>query len=170
VVNLIYKREDIDNPLDGFGFVVPASEKRDIIACSFSSVKFQNRAPEGHVTLRVFVGGALKPGATKLSDKEILAMVQRDLRKYLKIKNQPEWYQIARWDKSMPQYCLGHAQLVKELEQQMAQISGAFLAGNAYGGVGIPDCIHSGNVAGISAFTFMSSSAAPANERALSTT
>jgi oxygen-dependent protoporphyrinogen oxidase len=147
VLNLVYNRSDVPNPLDGFGFVVPTVEHKNIIACSYSSIKFPNRAPDGMVTLRVFLGGALRPEVTTLSEQQVLSLARRDLHHYLGIKAEPIWYKLARWAESMPQYAVGHAGRVDEIMHAAHDLPGLFLAGNAYGGVGIPDCVRSGESA-----------------------
>ena len=146
-VNLAYRREQIPHPLDGFGFVVPACEGRTMIACSFSSVKFVNRAPAGHVLLRVFAGGALQPEPFKWDDERLLAAVGRDLKDLLGIREPPLWSHVARHPRSMPQYHLGHLARVAALEQGLARWPGLKVAGNAFRGIGIPDSVHSGEAA-----------------------
>jgi oxygen-dependent protoporphyrinogen oxidase len=143
-INLAYKRADIPHPLDGFGFVVPFIEKRTLMACTFSSVKFAGRAPEGHALLRAFVGGALQPELFGLDDSELIARVRTDLRELLGIEQAPLFTEVARWERSMPQYHVGHLDRVKRLEALLASLPGFALAGNAYSGLGIPDCIRSG--------------------------
>ena len=146
-INLAYKRNDIPHPLNGFGFVVPFREGRSIIACTFSSVKFAARAPNGHVLLRAFAGGALQPEILKLTDDELLLHVQKDLRDLLGIEQTPLFAEISRWERSMPQYHLGHIERVERIEQRATALPGLVLAGNAYTGLGIPDCIRSGEAA-----------------------
>lgn len=146
-INLAYKRDDIPHPLDGFGFVVPVIEARSIMACTFSSVKFAARAPAGHVLLRAFVGGALQPELLKLTDNELLLRVQKDLHDLLGIQQAPLFTEISRWEKAMPQYHLGHMERVQRIDQRVAALPGLVLAGNAYTGLGIPDCIRSGEAA-----------------------
>ena len=146
-INLAYKREDIPHPLDGFGFVVPFVEKRTLIACTFSSVKFAGRAPQGHALLRAFVGGALQPELFELSEAELLARVREDLRELLGIERAPLFAEVSRWERSMPQYHVGHLERVKRIEERVASLPGLVLAGNAYSGPGIPDCIRSGEAA-----------------------
>ena len=146
-INLAYKREDIPHALDGFGFVVPFIERRSIIACSFSSVKFARRAPEGGVLLRAFAGGALQPEMYELSDGEMLARVRGDLRDLLGIHAPPLFAEVSKWARSMPQYHLGHLERVQRIERCAAALPGLVLAGNAYRGLGIPDCIRSGEAA-----------------------
>ena len=147
------RREQIAHPLDGFGFVVPEIEQRKIIACSFASVKFAGRAPEGHVLLRVFVGGALQPELTSLADHEMKKLVVGELRELIGLSGEPELFDVARWPGMMPQYHVGHLDLVAKIEERAAAIPNFALAGNAYRGVGIPFCIRSGEQAAERIFT-----------------
>jgi oxygen-dependent protoporphyrinogen oxidase len=151
-VNLAYRRADIPHPLDGFGFVVPFIEKRSLIACTFSSVKFAGRAPQDSVLLRAFVGGALQPEMVELEDTEMLSRVRADLRDLLGIRNAPLFSEVSRWRKSMPQYEIGHLARVNTIAERLATLPGLALTGNAYSGVGIPDCIRSGETAADSLF------------------
>ena len=146
-INLGYRRADIRHPLDGFGFVVPFIERRSLIACTFSNIKFAGRAPDNHVLLRAFVGGALQPEMFALEDTEMLTRVKRDLRDLLGVEREPIFTEIARWEKSMPQYEVGHLGRVKEIENALQQLPSLALAGNSYHGAGIPDCIRSGETA-----------------------
>ncbi len=152
-VNLAYRRADIPHPLDGFGFVVPFIEKRSLIACTFSSVKLAGRAPQDSVLLRAFVGGALQPELVELEETEIVSRVRADLRDLLGIENAPLFSEVSRWRKSMPQYEIGHLGRVNKIAERLAALPGLALAGNAYSGVGIPDCIRSGETAADSLFT-----------------
>ncbi|HUE82105.1 MAG TPA: protoporphyrinogen oxidase [Pyrinomonadaceae bacterium] len=146
-VNLAYRRKDIRHPLNGFGFVVPFIEKRSLIACTFSSVKFAGRAPEDHVLLRAFVGGDLQPEMFALPEDEIVRRVQADLVALLGVEHQPLFAEVAKWRRSMPQYHVGHLERKARIEERVAAIAGLALAGNAYSGAGIPDCIRSGEAA-----------------------
>ena len=146
-INLAYRRSDISHKLDGFGFVVPFVEKRSVIACTFSSIKFQGRAPEDHVLLRAFVGGALQPELLSLADGEITQRVEEDLQELLGITGKPLFGEVSRWMNSMPQYEVGHLDRVAEIENALEQLPGLVLAGNSYRGAGIPDCIRSGEAA-----------------------
>jgi len=148
-VNVGYRRADINHALDGFGFVVPVIEKRYVIACTFASVKFEGRAPDDHVLLRAFVGGALQPGTLELDDDEICRRVQIDLGELLGITAKPLFIEISRWMKSMPQYHVGHLDLIKEIDNELGHLPGLALAGNSYRGAGIPDCIRSGEQAAL---------------------
>jgi oxygen-dependent protoporphyrinogen oxidase len=146
-INLAYKRGDIPHLLGGFGFVVPFIEKRSLIACTFSSVKFPARAPEGQVLLRGFVGGALQPEMFALDEDEIIQRVRADLRDLLGIEKPPLFTELAKWHRSMPQYHVGHLERVKRIEERVATLPCLALAGNAYSGVGIPDCVRGGETA-----------------------
>jgi oxygen-dependent protoporphyrinogen oxidase len=146
-VSLAYRREQVSHPLNGFGFVVPRIENRAIIACSFSSVKYPGRAPEGWVLLRAFVGGSLQEELFNLDDAEMERAVRQELGQLLGVRAAPLFVRIARYPHSMPQYVVGHLRLVSEIEQQVAAYPGLALAGSAYRGVGIADCVRSGEAA-----------------------
>jgi len=146
-VSLAFRREQIPYPLNGFGFVVPRIENRRIIACTFSSVKYVGRAPEGHVLVRAFVGGSLQEELFNLEDAEMESAVRQELAQLLGIDANPLFVRIARYPQSMPQYIVGHLDLVAAIEQRVAQHPGLTLAGSAYRGVGIADCVRSGESA-----------------------
>ncbi len=146
-VTMAYRRADIPNGLDGFGVVVPARERRQIIACSFSSVKYSGRAPAENHLLRAFVGGALQPELFDQSDEAMEGCVRQEFAALLGIKAEPLFSRIYRHPKSMPQYRVGHSDRVVRIKEQLTKHKGLALAGNAYSGVGIADCIHSGESA-----------------------
>ena len=156
-VNLAYHREDVPHSLDGFGFVVPLIEKRSLIACTFSSVKFPGRAPNGFVLLRAFVGGALQPDMFALDDVQMLQRVRADLRMLLGIEKAPLFSQVTRWPRSMPQYEIGHLDRVQRIDNHLTQLPTLKLAGSAYRGAGIPDCIRSGEKAADALASFFES-------------
>ena len=146
-VNLAYRRADITHPLDGFGFVVPFVEKRSTLACSFSSIKFAGRAPEGHALLRAFVGGSLQPEMFQLDEAAMVAAVRQDLSELLGVKAEPLFTVVEKWPRSMAQYHIGHLERVERIRSRLKAFQTLHLAGNAYGGAGIPDCIRSGETA-----------------------
>lgn len=146
-LNFGYRRAAIKHPLNGFGFVVPLIEKRSLIACTFSSVKFSGRAPADQVLLRAFAGGALQPEIFALDEAEMTKRVEADLRELLGINEAPRFVEVAKWERSMPQYEVGHLDRVNEIERLVGEVPGLALAGNAYRGAGIPDCIRSGEAA-----------------------
>ena len=160
-INFGYKRSAIAHSLAGFGFVVPLIEKRSLIACTFSSVKFDGRAPEGHVLLRAFAGGALQPDIFALDESEMAARVEADLRELLGIDSNPLFTEVAKWERSMPQYEIGHLDRIAEIENDLGELSGLTLAGNSYRGAGIPDCIRSGQSAAESIVTYLKPAPTP---------
>jgi oxygen-dependent protoporphyrinogen oxidase len=147
VVSLGFRRADVPHPLDAAGLVVPRSAGRRVLAVSFSSVKYPGRAPEGHVLLRAFVGGALDPAALDLDDAALESLVRGELAVLLGIRGLPVFSRIDRWAGAMPQYHVGHADRVAAIERAVAAIPGLALAGAAYRGVGIPQVIASGQAA-----------------------
>ena len=149
-INLAYPRTFVKHPLNGFGFVVPFIEKRSLLACTFSNVKFAGRAPDEHVLLRAFAGGALQP---EMFD-DPGTRIEKDLSELLGIKGKPLFTQIAKWERSMPQYEVGHLERVERIESEVKQLRGLALAGNAYRGAGIPDCIRSGETAAETLFNY----------------
>ena len=145
-VSLAYRRDDFPGALDSFGFVVPAIEKRKIMACTFSSVKYPARAPEGHVLLRAFVGGMLQPELCQDDDETIEKNVRAELASLLSVSAPPLFSRIWRHPRSMPQYHVGHGALIERIEATLKPFPLA-LAGSAYHGVGISDCVHTGEEA-----------------------
>lgn len=146
-VSLAYRREEIPHPLDGFGFVVPRSERRPILACTFSSVKYPGRAPDGFALLRLFLGGALDQGTFQEDDEKLLTLARSELAELLGVTAAPCLSRVHRFPASMAQYHLGHLDRVAAIERQVADHPGLALAGSAYRGVGIADCIRSGEAA-----------------------
>jgi oxygen-dependent protoporphyrinogen oxidase len=146
-INLAYKRADIPHALDGFGFVVPLIERRSILACTFSNVKFAGRAPADYVLLRAFVGGALQPEMFALEEEAMIDLARRDLQQLLGIKTEPLFAHVLKWPRSMAQYHVGHIERVGRIRQRLSAHPSLKLAGNAFQGAGIPDCIRSGETA-----------------------
>jgi oxygen-dependent protoporphyrinogen oxidase len=148
-VSFGFRRADVPHPLDGFGFVVPQSEGRTILAATFSSVKYPGRAPEGHVLIRCFLGGTLGAEALELDDAGLVGRARADLGAALGIVAEPLLTRVFRWPGSMPQPPVGHARRVEAIETITATLPGLVVAGGAYrvGGVGIADCVDSGETA-----------------------
>jgi oxygen-dependent protoporphyrinogen oxidase len=142
IVSLAYQRSQVAHPMDGFGFVVPAVERRKVISGSFSSVKYPGRAPEGHVLIRVFIGGALQEELIDLADDQLVDIARSELGELLGVRGEQLFHRIARLPASMPQYYVGHRQRVATIQQRAAAAGGLFLTGNTYHGVGIPFCIY----------------------------
>lgn len=143
-VSLGFRRSELTCPLNGFGFIVPASEGRRINACSWSSVKFSDRAPDDCVLMRVFVGGALAEDLAELDEAALIDLARIELREILGITATPVLARAYRWNKSNPQYEVGHSALIAEVHRLAESHPGLHLAGAAYRGSGIPDCIQSG--------------------------
>ena len=146
-VTLGWRRADIPHPLDGFGFVVPQVERRPIIACTFSSVKYRGRAPDGFALLRVFVGGALNEAILDGDDETLSRVARAELGELLGIQAPPLFSRVSRYPKAMPQYHVGHLSLVAAIEGCLRRHVGLALVGGAYRGVGIADCVRSGEEA-----------------------
>ncbi len=144
VANMAFREADFPTPPKSFGFVVPIAERRRIIAGSLSSLKYENRAPAGFITARAFVGGVLQNEMMRQSDDDMIAAVRDEFRALLGISAAPQIAIVRRWPDSMPQYVVGHLARVAEIERLAAQIPAFALAGAAYRGVGIPDCIRGG--------------------------
>ena len=144
VLNLVYRRSDVPHPMDCFGFVVPAIEERDIIACTFSSVKFPHRAPEDRALIRAFIGGARQRHVLDYDDEELDRIVRAELKDLMGIEAAPLHTALARYPDAMPQYLVGHSRRVERIESLLERNHGLALSGNAYGGVGLPDCVRSG--------------------------
>jgi oxygen-dependent protoporphyrinogen oxidase len=147
IVSVAYQRDQVAHPLHGMGAVVPAVEKSPILAISFSSRKYVHRAPPGKVIFRVFVGGARAPDMAEMEDARLLPLVLGELARLLRITGEPIFTSVAHWPRTMPQYHVGHKRLVARIEGRVARLPHFQLAGNAYHGVGIPDCIHGGELA-----------------------
>ncbi len=147
IVSLGYSRSQIGHPLDGFGFVVPQIERRQILSASFSSVKYAGRAPEGCELIRVFIGGACQADLVDLDDDALRTIAVEELVDLLTIDGEPIFARISRWRGAMPQYHLGHIERIERIRSRAASHHGLALAGNAYGGVGVPQCIQSGEQA-----------------------
>jgi oxygen-dependent protoporphyrinogen oxidase len=146
-INLAYRRSDIAHALDGFGFVVPFIERRKLLACTFSSVKFAGRAPADHALLRAFMGGALQPEVFALDDEAMIDAARRDLQELLGITKLPLFAHVEKWPRSMAQYHVGHMERVARIRERLRTRPTLKLAGNAFNGAGIPDCIRSGEAA-----------------------
>jgi oxygen-dependent protoporphyrinogen oxidase len=142
-----HRLEDIAHPLDAYGLVVPAIERRRILAVSFLSRKFPTCAPPGRVVLRTFIGGALQPELCEGTDDELRDLALGELSEMLGVRGQPEVVRIVRYRQAMPQYHVGHLDRIREIERLTSLTPGLALCGNAYRGVGIPDCIHDGELA-----------------------
>jgi oxygen-dependent protoporphyrinogen oxidase len=140
-VSIAYKKADIMHPLDGFGFVVPKTENRRIMAATWSSVKWSYRAPADMVLIRCFVGGAKQSELVFLNDEEMTEMVKEELSDIMGIDAEPVIVRIYRWKDAMPQYTIGHEERIKDIEEITSRHPGLYLTGSAYRGIGISDTV-----------------------------
>jgi oxygen-dependent protoporphyrinogen oxidase len=150
-VNLAYDQKVRAALPPGFGFLVPRSEGKRMLACTFVHNKFPHRAPENRALLRCFVGGKRNEDALAWSDAEIIAAVRKELGEILALQADPLFYRVCRWKSAMAQYGVGHLERLDRIERLRADLPGLFLAGNAYRGIGVPDCVRSGTDAATSA-------------------
>jgi len=145
-VALVYDKAGFKAPLDGFGFLVPKRERRRVVACTWVGTKFDHRVPPEKVVLRCFLGGGDEAAAGE-ADASLVTSVREELREIMGVTEEPVFCQIARWPRSMAQYTVGHQAKVAQIESRLRDLPGLHLAGNAYYGIGIPDCIRSGKQA-----------------------
>jgi oxygen-dependent protoporphyrinogen oxidase len=147
IVSLAYRTEVISRGLRGYGYVIPRVEKRRALACTWVSSKWPERTPDGYALLRIFIGRAGDPPVLDQSDDSLIAIARDELRDTLGVAAAPALTRVFRWPDGMPQYTLGHLDRVAAVERELAGLPGLFVAGHAYRGVGIPDCIASGETA-----------------------
>ncbi len=151
-LNLLYDEDQLGDLPEGFGFLVPASEGRVMLACTFVHRKFLGRTPTGKVVLRAFLGGMKNEQLMAESDEALVAAVRRELTQILGEQivprdARPEHVQVSRWRRAMAQYAVGHQERIARINARVAELPGLKLAGNAYDGIGIPDCIRLGRQA-----------------------
>jgi len=139
-ISVAFRRDEIAHPLDGFGLVIPRSERRPINAITWTSTKFDHRAPPGFALLRVFFGGSRHPEMMRTSDEELLAVVRSEFEALMGIDAAPVFHRIYRWFDANPQYDKGHLDRVSAIEAALPP--GLYATGSAYRGIGIPDCVH----------------------------
>jgi oxygen-dependent protoporphyrinogen oxidase len=143
-VALGYERSAFRHTLNGFGFLVPLRERRRMIACTWMGNKFSNRVSEERVVLRCFLGGSEDPEVLNESDSSVIDIVRQELRTIMGVAEEPVFARISRWPQSMAQYTVGHGDRVTQIEHAAGRIPGLHLVGNAYYGIGIPDCVRMG--------------------------
>jgi oxygen-dependent protoporphyrinogen oxidase len=146
-VALGFDSASVGRSLAGHGYVIPRVENRPALACTFVSSKWGHRAPEGKSLVRAFIGRAGQEGIADLDDAALVDLARDELRKTLDIEVEPEFSLVTRWPQGMPQYTLGHLDRVAAIDRAIESVCGLEVAGNAYRGVGIPDCIASGEAA-----------------------
>ncbi len=140
-VFLGYRTDQIPAPMDGFGFLIPEKERRQILGAIWSSSLFGGRAPEGCSAMTVFVGGSRQPENALRNNEEILHIVKQELRSVMGISGDPIVATITRWKKAIPQYQRGHLHLIEEIERFEQRFPGMLLSGNYRNGISVGDCI-----------------------------
>jgi oxygen-dependent protoporphyrinogen oxidase len=143
-VNLVYDEARLGGLPEGFGFLVPATEGRAMLACTFAHRKFLGKTPAGKAVLRAFLGGMRNEALAAETDATLVETVRRELREILGVEAEPEYTQVSRWRRAMAQYAVGHQERMERIAARVAELPGLRLAGNAYDGIGIPDCIRLG--------------------------
>jgi oxygen-dependent protoporphyrinogen oxidase len=146
-LTLIYKESEFDGQRAGFGFLVPKRERQRLAACTFVGTKFPFRSPDDRIVLRCFFGGTGDEAVLNESDEALVGIAREELLRILGLTASPVFHATSRWPKSMAQYMVGHAARVKEIRERAGRVPGLYLAGNAYEGIGIPDCIRTGRAA-----------------------
>lgn len=141
VVSLGYRKEDVGHSLAGFGFLVPRSSGLSVLGTVWNSSLFPGRAPEGHVLLTSFVGGATNPGAIQLSADQLVAQVHREIAPLLQLRKEPVFSHVTIWPRALPQYNLGHTLRLAAIDECRAAYPGLYFAGNYLNGPAIGTCV-----------------------------
>jgi oxygen-dependent protoporphyrinogen oxidase len=142
-VFLGFRGDQFKRPLDGFGYLVPAKEKRSILGTIWSSSIFENRAPSGHVALTTFVGGARQPELADYGDADLIDLVVKEIHSIMQGEGRPMFSKIVRWKKAIPQYNLGYHEILHAVEKFQSSEPGFFLCSNYRGGIAVGDCLMS---------------------------
>jgi oxygen-dependent protoporphyrinogen oxidase len=145
VITLAFSRAEVV-PLDGYGYVVPRAGGGDVLACTWSSQKWEHRAPDEAVLLRVYAGRYGGRDVTRVTNEQLVDLAREEIG-FLGVSAEPLFVRVQRWPLGMPQYVLGHLDRVERIERALGAYPGLAVAGAAYRGVGIPDCIASGEAA-----------------------
>jgi oxygen-dependent protoporphyrinogen oxidase len=143
-VSLAYHTTDLGPMVKGFGFVVPRIERRDLLAATWTSLKWSHRGPASHTLVRCYVGGVGREAIVHGDDVSTIRRVRDELQAIAGITHEPVYAEVNRWERGMPQYQVGHLQRLDRINSQLQSYRGLYLAGSAYRGIGIPDCIRDG--------------------------
>jgi oxygen-dependent protoporphyrinogen oxidase len=146
-IAMAYPRTAVSGAAEGFGFVVPRAEERDLIAATWTSLKWPHRAPPDQLLVRCYVGGVGREAILQLDDQALVARVRAELASMCGVTAEPGFVEVNRWMRAMPQYTLGHLERVNQIEAALSRYGGLILTGAGYRGVGIPDCIRDGTIA-----------------------
>ncbi len=154
-VSLAYKTTDVAPWVRGFGFVVPRVEQRALLAATWTSLKWPDRAAAPHTLVRCYLGGVGRDQALGGDDTALLRVAREELRELAGLVGEPWYAEVNRWERGMPQYTIGHLTRFEEIKQQLKRFDGLYLAGAGYRGIGIPDCIRDGGDAASSAIRYL---------------
>lgn len=146
-LSLIYDAAKFDGRRAGFGFLVPRRERKRVGAGTFVGTKFPFRAPDNRIIVRLFFGGVNDEAILGETDERILTIAREELSSILGLTTAPMFHTISRWPRAMAQYTVGHGKRMQEIKDRAGAIPGLHLAGNAYEGIGIPDCVRTGRAA-----------------------
>ncbi|HKT35472.1 MAG TPA: protoporphyrinogen oxidase [Nitrospira sp.] len=155
-IGLAYPASVIGGPVRGFGFVVPRTEGRNLIAATWTSLKWPHRAPPNQLLARCYVGGAGRESILELEDRALVARAKAELKEMCGLAVEPTYVEVNRWMNAMPQYRLGHLERVEQAEVALGRYGGLVLTGSAYRGIGIPDCIRDGAIAAEKVIRYLS--------------
>lgn len=147
VATLVFEEKDFRGLPDGLGIIIPSTEKMNLVACSLYSSKFPGKCGSEKVVIRCFFGGELNPDAVLWDEGKVKSVLRKELARVLGFDNHPTEIYIRRYKMSMPRYALGHKEEISRVMHRLSRYSGLALCGAAYFGVGIPDCVHSGDLA-----------------------
>lgn len=154
-ISLAYDAKQVAPWVRGFGFVVPRVERRALLAATWTSLKWPDRAAASHTLVRCYLGGAGRDQALSGDDAALLRLAREELREIAGLTAEPWYTEVNRWDRGMPQYTIGHLARVEEIKQQLKRFDGLYLAGAGYRGIGIPDCIRDGSEAAAAAIRYL---------------
>jgi oxygen-dependent protoporphyrinogen oxidase len=159
-VSLAYQTGALGVGISGFGFVVPRVERRDLLAATWTSLKWPHRAPASHTLVRCYLGGVGREAVLQENDTALIRRVRDELRSIAGVTGEPDYAEVNRWDRGMPQYTLGHLDRLETIQRSLDRYPGLALAGAAYRGIGIPDCIRDGTDAASAVIRFLTASRA----------
>jgi oxygen-dependent protoporphyrinogen oxidase len=150
-----FRRDQVEHPMAGSGFVVPRVERNPLLAVTWVTSKWPGRAPEGHVLLRAFLGGGRDPHRLDASDSELIATAREELTAAMGITGEPLFARLFRWMRQSPQYEVGHLDRIAAIERRLSAIPGVFVTGSGFRSIGIPDCIADGRETAARAAAFV---------------
>jgi len=156
-ISLVYRAADVGNRLEGFGFIVPRAEGRDLIAATWTSQKWPHRASEQDVSVRCYLGGVGREAILDHDDQHLVRCVRSELTSIVGLQAEPHYVEVNRWHRAMPQYTIGHLDRLAQLDDALSRFGGLLVTGAGYRGVGIPDCIRDGAETATKTFRYVQS-------------